>query len=284
MSKRVKRQVCVLLTLSLLVALLAPFAAPAGARSHNGITKIARVTSDWASTCGTASTQGTGALSMLILMEDSDFKSDFKAGDRLRITLRTGVKWVSEFYNGASELSDVTDIHYWPYLNDDRSVANGENLSWSIKSDTIMEITITGGVDPSIVDTITIPLYVDINGTVSDIYVLVENIDSGITGGYYSIAISNGDDEHPLPGGSPGGGSSGGGVVVQPLTGFTKMSNSPDKTYIPGGKARFTISFTLPSDVTGYEALRIVDLYDPATLSNPSVISLTIGGKAVALP
>ena len=280
MSKRVKRHVCVLLTLSLLVALLVPFAVPAGARSINGISNTVQVTSDWASTCGTASTQGTGALSILTLKEDSDFKDDFWVSDRFRITLRPGVKWAREFYEGASELSDVSGIHYWPYLNNDMSAANGENLSWSIKSYTSMEITINGGVDSRLVDTITIPLYVDINGTVGDIYVLVENIGSGITGGTYSLAIST----NAINWSESGGGSSGGGVTIQPLTGFTKASNSTDKTYIPGEKARFTISFTLPADITGYEALRIVDLFDSDLLSNPTFISLTIDGKPVTFP
>ena len=189
MSKRTKRMVSILLTLSLLVALLVPMAAPAGARSTNGISRNVSVTDNY------ISNTTTGALAELTLKEDSDFANDFRTGDRFRVTLKSGVKWVRSFYDPANPvpIPGTLPVEYFaqPSIATNNTTSPG-GLGFSIMSDTNMEITILDSVtgnDPD-VETITIPLYVDINGVSGDITVTLENIDSAITANTYTFATS----------------------------------------------------------------------------------------------
>ena len=173
--------VSILLTLSLLVALLVPMAAPAGAKSTNGISRVVSVTDNYVSTPG-------AALAELTIKEDDATGTDFRDTDRFRITLKDGVKWVDGLYYSTTAT-----------LPEKVRMLNGSDdtlypLNISIKSETSMEIelsttgpTINGN---GFVEIITIPLYVDVNGVSGDITVTVENIDSAVTTGTYTFATS----------------------------------------------------------------------------------------------
>ena len=179
MSKRTRRMISILLTLSLLVALLVPMAAPAGARSVNGISRVVSVIDNWSSDpLGT----GNQALAELTIKEDSDFDSDFKDDDVFRVTLKSGVKWVKEFYEPGVAGQAKPDINGSEAL-----------IKFEVKSDTNAEITLLTGATtpgPGGQDTITIPLYVDINGVSGDITIELSNFNSAITQATYTFATS----------------------------------------------------------------------------------------------
>ena len=65
-------------------------------------------------------------------------------------------------------------------------------------------------------------------------------------------------------------------------TEFKKQSNSVDMFYFPGGKTSYTVSITLPGDVSGFERLRIVDEYNPDMLKNPQLTASSVGFAGVS--
>ena len=166
MSKRTKRMISILLTLSLLVALLVPMAAPAGAYSVNRISRVISVSDNYSVDFATADTY-------LTIKEDDGFVTDFMNGNVFRLILKSGAKWATDV---AAIDAHVTAVG--PTL----MTVTTERIS-----NTTLEITMNGP-DMANVDSMEIPLGFDANGVSGDITVQIDAVDSGITGNTYTFA------------------------------------------------------------------------------------------------
>lgn len=157
--KRFRKLVSVLVTLSMLLVLLVPLAAPAGAYSVNRADKIVSISDDFDGDIGVK----------FELREDSKWKNDFANGDVFQLILQDGVNWNS----GAATIGG--------------GVATAE-----IISDQIMEITfnaVTGNEDSVIV-----PMNIEVDGAIGDLIIEVDPLDSGVSSGTYVFARVSGDN------------------------------------------------------------------------------------------
>jgi hypothetical protein len=146
----------------MLLVLLVPLAAPAGAYSVNRASKIVSVSDDF--------NGDTGVL--FELKEDTKWVSDFVYGDIFQLILSDGVEW------NYSETVPTT-------------VGDGTALKIS---DQILEITIADTVtDTSTVDVITVPMDIEVDGATGDLTVEVDPLDSGVSSGTYVFARVSGD-------------------------------------------------------------------------------------------
>jgi hypothetical protein len=144
-----RKALTVIVTISMLIVLLVPLAAPAGAYSLNHINKVIPLADDFVGE--------TGAI--LTIKEDTDFVNDFVNGDMFQLVLPSDVKW-----NNPTVVGDV---------------------DYEVISDQIMELTFTDGVDEAAQDEVKVYLNVEIDGAIGDIAVEVDEMDSGVTGGTY---------------------------------------------------------------------------------------------------
>lgn len=159
--RKCRKLVSILVTLSMLLVLLVPLAAPAGAYSVNRASKIVSISDDFDGDTGV----------VFELKEDTKWVSDFVYGDTFQLILPDGVKWNS----GAAAISG--------------GVATAE-----IISDQIMEITFTDAVtDGTPVDSVRVPMNVELDGATGDITVEVDPLDSGVSSGTYVFARVSGD-------------------------------------------------------------------------------------------
>ena len=180
------------LALTLLVALFAPMVAPADAYSVNRISRVPVAdpyfASDDSSSVGGS---GFGALSILTIKEDADFPGDITDNNSFTLTLTPGVKWVMGCYNGVVEPFDGFPVIYMGTstgLSDYPSRLITEAIT-----DNCMKITVPiGATSPTEVDSMTIPLYVDLNGAIGNVTVAIESIDSGVTNNSYVFAVTTG--------------------------------------------------------------------------------------------
>jgi hypothetical protein len=162
-----------MVTLSMLLVLLVPLAAPAGAYSVNRINRVATLADDFIGETG----------STLTIKEDSDFLDDFVDGDVFQLILQDGVKWLAiGAYEDDLDLGFSTDVD----LADQTVV--GDAYARKI-SDQILELTIFGAAPTSIV----VPMLVEVDGATGDLTVEIDEMDSGVTGGTYVFARVSGD-------------------------------------------------------------------------------------------
>jgi len=158
--RKTRKIVSILVTLSMLLVLLVPLAAPAGAYSVNRASKIVSVDDDWNGDTGV----------IFEVKEDSKWVDDFLPGDTFELILPDGVNW-----NGAAAIG-VT------------GPATAE-----IISDQIMELTFTATCDPTGVDTVAVPMDIEVDGATGDITVEVDPLDAGVSSGVYVFARVSGD-------------------------------------------------------------------------------------------
>lgn len=163
--RKSRKLVSILITLSLLVTLLVPLATPASAKSVNGVSRVLAVADDY-----------IGAAAQLNIKEDSDFLTQFTAGQTFRLTLTPGVKW--------HNASIVTKT-----MNAEVLVLNTD---YFIRSDNTIEIVMPAAGCTAGKDTITFDLGIDVNGKSGDIAVTIDPIDSALTGGTYTFAVVKG--------------------------------------------------------------------------------------------
>lgn len=161
-----KRKVLsILVTLSMLLMLLVPLAAPASAYSVNRASKIVSIADDFNNDTGVK----------FELKEDTKWVSDFVYGDVFQLVLSDGVNW----NDGAKTLTASTGA----------VCATAE-----IVSDQILEITFTDAVDAGAVNSVVVPMDIEVDGaSTGDLTVTVDPIDSGVSAGSYVFARISGD-------------------------------------------------------------------------------------------
>jgi hypothetical protein len=163
-----KKLVSVFVTLFFSLALLLPVAVPANAVSVNSIDRVRALAEDF-----------RGIASTLTIREDTSFLNDFRDGDRFRLELKPGVKWLRD----AS--GTYVDEHGNPVVLTISNTSGSASLIIHV-TDTSMEISIpylptlpiTGN---GILDTMTIPLSVDLNGNTGEIYLVIDPLESGVS-------------------------------------------------------------------------------------------------------
>jgi hypothetical protein len=149
--------------MSMLLVLLVPLASPAGAYSVNRASKIVSISDNFDGATGVT----------FELKEDTKWVSDFVAGDTFQLILPDGVNWNA----GAKVLGSSSGT----------VCATAE-----IVSDQVLEITFTSAVS-SAVDSVVVPMDVEVDGATGDITVQVDPIDSGVSSGTYVFARVSGD-------------------------------------------------------------------------------------------
>ena len=160
-----KRKVLSILTvMSMLLVLLVPLAAPAGAYSVNRASKVVSIADDFNGDTGVS----------FELKEDTKWVSDFVYGDVFQLVLSDGVKW-----NAGAETLDAS--------------TGAVCETASIVSDQVLEITFTDAVDAALVNSVVVPMDVEVDGAVGDLTVQVDPIDSGVSSGTYVFARVSGD-------------------------------------------------------------------------------------------
>lgn len=145
-----------LITMSMLLLLLVPLASPAGAFSINHINKIVAISDDFSGATG----------SILTIKEDTAFQGDFIAGDSFQLILPGDINWLStedDPANGFSEKPAITVV--------------GDAYAQRISSQ-ILEVTFIGS-DPT---EVRVPLNIKVDGAEGDITVVIDAMDSGVTG------------------------------------------------------------------------------------------------------
>jgi len=157
--RKSRKLVSILVTLSMLMVLLVPLAAPAGAYSVNRVSKVVTLDEDFFGDTG----------SVLTIKEDSDFVDDFVYGDVFQLILPSDVDW----------------------YEDDLAVTGP--VDYEVISDQILELTFTDAVDDNAVDEVKVNLSVELDGVEGDIAVEIDELDSGVTGGTYVFARVSGD-------------------------------------------------------------------------------------------
>lgn len=162
--RKCRKLVSILVTLSMLLVLLVPLAAPAGAYSVNRASKIVSLSDDFNGDTGVT----------FELKEDSKWVADFVYGDTFQLILPDGVNWNDD----AADLGAST---------------GGVCATAEIISDQIMEITFTDAVDEGAINSVTVPMDVEIDGATGDITVEVDPLDSGVSSGTYVFARISGD-------------------------------------------------------------------------------------------
>ena len=116
-----------------------------------------------------------GPLAVLTIREDPDFTNAFRDGDVFKLVLKSGVRWVG-------------DENYYPgEVNLNGAIGGMEALRVS-GSD--LEVKIIGPVSNDLVDTITIPLWIELNGATGEIYVTIDPIESRIYSGTLNVAFA----------------------------------------------------------------------------------------------
>jgi hypothetical protein len=151
-----RKALSVLVAMSMLLILLAALAAPAGAYSITHISKIVSIADDFAGATG----------SVLTIKEDTAFQGDFIAGDSFQLILPGDVNWLStedDPVNGFSEKPAITVV--------------GDAYAQRISSQ-ILEVTFIGS-DPT---EVRVPLNIKVDGAEGDITVVIDAMDSGVTG------------------------------------------------------------------------------------------------------
>jgi hypothetical protein len=163
---KTKRKVLsILITMSMLLVLLVPLAAPASAYSVNRASKIVSIADDFNGDTGVN----------FELKEDTKWVADFVYGDVFQLILTDGVNWNA----GATALE---------------ASQNGVCATAEIVSDQILEITFTEDVDPALVNSVVVPMDIEVDGaSTGDITVEVDPIDSGVSAGTYVFARISGD-------------------------------------------------------------------------------------------
>lgn len=167
-----------LMIMAILMSLFT-FAPMASAASINRVDKVVSVADDFNALAAT-----------LTIKEDEDFTTDFVAGEAFVLSLPSPVDWdptlvtVTHTNAGADgTFGTVDDAVY-------NLIATGDAV---ISSDQILDITIPATVDGN-QDMFTIGLGIDVDGAEGDVYVEVEPLDSGVTGGKYVFArVSTGN-------------------------------------------------------------------------------------------
>lgn len=158
--RKCRKLVSILVTLSMLLVLLVPLAAPAGAYSVNRASKIVTLADDYNGDTGVDFT----------LKEDTKWMADFEDGDIFQLILSDGVNW------NYSETTP-TDV--------------GAGTALKI-SDQIIEITVAGTVYNA-VDEIVVPMDIEVDGATGDLTVEVDPLDAGVSSGTYVFARVSGD-------------------------------------------------------------------------------------------
>ena len=163
MRKRTKRIVSTLLTLSLLVALLTPMAAPADAYSNYRLNMVIGVAGDYYVSFQDAATY-------LTVEENVDFPNDFEDGDVFQLRLGSGGEWAT----------DITRMSI-PTNN------SGFSVSAARISNTTLELTMN---NPAMGerDSFEIPLGFGANGATEYLTITIENVNSNLTSATYTIA------------------------------------------------------------------------------------------------
>jgi hypothetical protein len=171
MKNHRKKPVSIIFALFLSLVLLLPISGPAQASSVNSIDRVRALSPDF-----------KGVASTLTIREDDSLINSFRDGDRFRLQLKPGIKWLRDSagtYVDENGLSVATTI----------SNANSgtANLIITIVSDTTMEINLPNGdpafpiTDNNVRDNMTIPLSVDFNGTTGEMYVIIDPLDSAVS-------------------------------------------------------------------------------------------------------
>lgn len=170
MKRFTKKAINVMTTAALLASLSAPVV---NAQSENSVDRVIYVSSDY-------NFNGNNT-PFLTIKEKSAFPSDFRNGDTFRLVLPSGVKW----NNGIQATVTADGV----------SVSNGATVTKI--SDTILEVRLntadgqTDNPESPDVDSIQIPMDINVDGYTGEIKVKVEARDSGVTSGEYTIAVSS---------------------------------------------------------------------------------------------
>ena len=172
-----RRPVSVILALSLLLTLLAAMAIPAAAMSVNRIDRVQWLASDF-----------KGVAATMTIREEDSYLDDFRDGDSFRLMLKPGIKWLRD----SSGYVDANGNPVTPTISNTNGTAN---LLINIVSDTTMSITLpndVGGLsitDNNSQDILHIPLSVDLNGQIGNMYVTIDPMSSAVSG-----STGNGDE------------------------------------------------------------------------------------------
>lgn len=168
--RKCRKLVSILVTLSMLLVLLVPLAAPAGAYSVNRVSKVVTLSDDFIGPAGVN----------LTIKEDSDFPDDFVEGEVFQLILCDGVNWLS-----------IGDYAADPTLgfNEDPNAGPGDRTvvgdAYAVKiSDQILELTFSEA-NP---EEVTVPMWIEVDGASDDLTVEVKAMDSGVSGGTYVFA------------------------------------------------------------------------------------------------
>lgn len=174
--KKARKVVSVLATMAISAGILMP-ALPAAAVTDNDITKLRTVDNDF-----------KGNLTRLTIVEDGNSHQDFQAGDSFVITLPDGVQfatyddgegdWV-EVEKGMN-LSDAVDEDDNPMLN---AAGTTVDVTGKFSNDRTLTVTINDDGDAATDDSISLDLFVIVDGATGDLNLEIDPLDSGVSGG-----------------------------------------------------------------------------------------------------
>lgn len=170
MLRRNRKTISILLTLTMLAALLLPMATPAFAQSVNSVSRVLAVDDEY-----------TGAAADLTVKEDSDFQGQFTGGQTFRITLTPGVDWLS-----------ARTAVYATYGGVENQLAL--NTNYFFRTDNVMEVTMPNEftAENAATNSIRVTMGIDVDGYSGEIKATVDPMDSTVTGGSYTFAIVKG--------------------------------------------------------------------------------------------
>jgi len=175
MKKFNKKVINVVTTAALVASLAAPVAV--FANSTNVVTKVPSVSDDYES-----GTKKGEELTSIIIKEDD---TPIYAGERFRLALPSGAKWVKDAYDAAK--SGVASEVYA-----DKHAKDGGNAFWASVtsvSDQTVEFVLNSEKDNvALTGNLELPLFVEIDGAEGAVKADLESIDGTLTSGSYTIA------------------------------------------------------------------------------------------------
>lgn len=160
MLRRGRKHFALLLVLAMLATMFIGVGT-AGAKSVNSTNRVIAIADDFDS-----ASLGAPVGSTVTIKEDSDFKTDFVAGDTFKVSLPSGVKWVTAQttinFNGVPA---VLDTDYFK------------------RTDQVIEITLPAGAATAAQDVISIIPGIEVTSATGDIDLTIDPIDSAVTAG-----------------------------------------------------------------------------------------------------
>lgn len=178
--KRTRKALSILLTLAMLLGLLLPMGAPAMAVTKNTLSSVPTVANDY-----------KGFITSLNIKEDGATLEDFQNGKTFIVTLPESVKfavyqggrWQSVTDAGVTDADAAAVLS--PVAGDPASFiqVSGVTVDATFSSDRSMAVKFTSSGTVNVADYVKINLFGIVDGSIGDMKVNIDPLDSGVTGG-----------------------------------------------------------------------------------------------------